>query len=226
MGKLILIEGTDCSGKETQSKKLIERLNENGYKAIYYSFPNYDTPTGKIIGGPYLGKEYICKSYFEEGATNVNAKVASLYYAADRLYNINDIYKLLEEDYIIILDRYIVSNMAHQGGKILDNKKRNEMYEFIEELEYELLGLPKPDETILLHMPYSFACELKKNRNNDTLDDHEKDVEHLKNAEKSYLELKDKYNFKYINCTKNNGIRTIIDINDELYNYVINLLWE
>ena len=85
MNKIIVIEGTDCSGKETQSKMLLERLNQNNIDSVYMTFPAYDTPTGKIIGGSYLGKESIGKCVFPEGAVNVDAKVASLYYAADRL---------------------------------------------------------------------------------------------------------------------------------------------
>ena len=87
MGKLILIEGTDCSGKETQSKLLKNKIEKDNKTCVYFSFPNYDSPTGKIVGGPYLGKEEISHSYFSEGAVNVNPKVASLYFAADRLYS-------------------------------------------------------------------------------------------------------------------------------------------
>ena len=123
-GMLILIEGTDCSGKETQSKLLVERLNNEGIKTIYLTNPHYDTPTGKIVGGPYLGKEEICKSFFAEGAVNVDPKVAALYYGADRLYNKNTIEEHLNEGYVIIQDRYVESNMAHQGGKINDAKKK------------------------------------------------------------------------------------------------------
>lgn len=224
MSKLILIEGTDCSGKETQSKLLVKKLNELGYKAIYYTFPNYDTPTGKIIGGPYLGKECLCKSYFPEGATNVPAKVASLYYAADRLYNINDIDSALKKGYIVVLDRYVMSNMAHQGGKIKNEEERQKMYDFLEKLEYEFLELPKPDISILLHMPYEQACILKQNRATNTIDGHEKDPEHLLNAEKAYLELTNKYNLKKIECVKENNIKTIEEINAELINYIVNKL--
>jgi len=78
-GKLIVIEGTDCSGKETQTKLLIKHLESKGKKVISFSFPMYDTPTGKIIGGPFLGKEYICDGWFPEGASAVDGKVASLY---------------------------------------------------------------------------------------------------------------------------------------------------
>ena len=75
MGKLILIEGTDCSGKETQSKLLKEKVEKDNKTCVYFSFPNYNSPTGKIVGGPYLGKEEICKSYFTEGAVNVDPKL-------------------------------------------------------------------------------------------------------------------------------------------------------
>ena len=79
MSKLIVIEGTDCSGKETQSRLLVERLNNMGYKAIRMTFPNYDSPTGKIVGGPYLGKPEISPCWFPEGAVNLDSEVASLY---------------------------------------------------------------------------------------------------------------------------------------------------
>lgn len=213
-GKLIVIEGTDCSGKETQSKLLVEKLKNEGKKVVYLTFPRYDTPTGKIVGGPYLGKEEICKSYFIEGAANLDGKIASLYFAADRYYNLEELNKYLDDGYTIILDRYTFSNMAHQGGKIKDKEKRNELYEFIYKLEFEMLKLTLPDQIIFLHMPYEYALELKKNR--ISLDEHEKSKDHLINAENAYLELCNKYNFTYINCTKNNKIRTIEDINKEI----------
>ena len=96
-GKIIVIEGTDCSGKETQSKLLEKRLNEKGRKCIRFSFPMYDTPTGKIVGGSYLGKPEISPSLFEEGAVNVDPHVVCLYYAADRKYNMPKIEKYLNE---------------------------------------------------------------------------------------------------------------------------------
>ena len=214
MGKFIVIEGTDCSGKETQSKLLVEKLTSLGKKAIRVTFPNYDSPTGKIIGGPYLGKEEICNCWFPEGAIHVDPKVACLYYAADRKYNSKDILKYLDEDYFVICDRYISSNMAHQGSKISDNDERFNMYQWIDKLEYWLLGLPKPDKTIFLHVPYSYAFELKKNR--ISLDEHEKSKEHLQNSEAAYLELSSYYHWTSINCIKDKSIRTIEDINNEI----------
>ena len=214
MGKFIVIEGTDCSGKETQSKLLVEKLNGLGYKAIRLTFPNYDTPTGKIVGGPYLGKKEICECWFPEGAVNLDPKVASLYYAADRKYNEGEIKKYLDDDYFVICDRYVSSNMAHQGSKIKSDEDRFHMYEWIDKLEFWLLGLPKPDKTIFLHVPYTYAAKLKKNR--VSLDEHEMCEEHLKNSEIAYVELSELYNWKYINCIENDSIRSVENINEEI----------
>lgn len=220
-GKLIVIEGTDCSGKETQSNLLIEKLKKENIRIEKFSFPNYNSPTGKIIGGPYLGKSYICEGWFEEGAPNVDPKVSALYYAADRLYNIDKIKFLLENGVNVILDRYVFSNMAHQGGKIENEKERNEMYEWLENLEFNLLNLPKPDIGLFLHMPFECSLELKKNREEE-LDQNEKDKNHLINAENAYKEVAKKYDFYTIECNEGSRIKTIEEINEDLYNYVIN----
>lgn len=219
-GKLIVIEGTDCSGKETQSNLLIEKLKKENIRIEKFSFPNYNSPTGKIIGGPYLGKSYICEGWFEEGAPNVDPKVSALYYAADRLYNIDKINFLLENGVNVILDRYVFSNMAHQGGKIENEKERNEMYEWLENLEFNLLSLPKPDIGVFLHMPFECSLELKKNREEE-LDQNEKDKKHLINAENAYKEVAKKYDFFTIECNETTRIKTIEEINETLYNYVI-----
>ncbi|NLM62752.1 MAG: thymidylate kinase [Mollicutes bacterium] len=222
-GKLIVVEGTDCSGKETQTNLLIKKLNEKNISVVKFQFPNYESPTGKIIGGPYLGKEKICSSWFEEGAVNVDPKVASLYYAADRLYNISKINEMLNRGVNVILDRYTYSNMGHQGGKIENKEERLKMYEWLEELEFKFLKLPIPDIKIFLHMPYKYSLILKSNCK-DSPDEHEKNENHLKNAEQAYIEIADKYNFKTIKCYKNDEIKTIEEIHDELYNYVFDKL--
>jgi len=215
MKKIIVIEGTDCSGKETQTKLLIEKLKNGGIKCVYFSFPNYNSPTGKIIGGSYLGKKHIGECLFPEGAVNVDPKVASLYYAADRLYNMNEINSLLEENEIVFLDRYVFSNMAHQGGKLENKKERLEMFKWLEELEFNLLKLPKPEIKIFLHMPFECSNKLKENRIEEA-DEHEKNQHHLINAEKTYLEIAELYNFDIIECSKNGNIKTIDEINEEL----------
>lgn len=217
MGKLIVIEGTDSSGKETQSKLLVEKLKELGYKAISLSFPMYDTPTGKIIGESYLGRNG--DSIFDEGASNVDPKVAALYYAADRKYNINKVKEYIEKDYFVVLDRYTSSNMAHQGCKIEEKDERFNTFQWIDKLEYWLLNLPKADITIFLHVPYQISCELAKKR--DSLDDHEKDINYLKNAEKTYIELSELYNWKKIDCTIDNKLKSIPEINQEILDIVL-----
>lgn len=222
-GKLIVVEGTDCSGKETQTKMLVEKLIKNNRKVKRYSFPMYDTPTGKIVGGPYLGKKYISDGWFSEGAPNVPYKVASLLYAADRLYNIDKINNDLENGIDVILDRYVYSNMAHQGGKIIDKKERIDLYKWLEELEFNLLNLPIPDIKIFLHMPVEYTKILKQNRLEEA-DQHEKDKNHLINAEKAYLEIAKMYDFNSIECIKDNNIKSIDDINKELYDIVEKLI--
>ena len=214
-GKIIVIEGTDCSGKETQSKKLIERISN----LKYFSFPNYDSPTGKIIGGPYLGKSYICDGWFSEGADAVDPKIASLYYAADRKYNIDKINQMLDDGYNVILDRYVYSNMAHQGGKIKDTNERHKMYKWLEQLEFDLLELPKPDIKIFLYVPLEVSMEIRKNRT-ESFDQHESNLEHLRHAENAYLEIAELYDFIKVDCTIDNKMLPIEDINEIIYQHI------
>ena len=217
--KIIVIEGTDCSGKQTQSDRLLSRLNSEGYSIFKTYFPNYDSPTGYIIGQDYLGKGG--KGLFKEGAGNVDPKVSGLYYAADRKYNMPKLLKELEHSHVL-LDRYIDSNLAHQGGKIDDDKERFAMYDFFDKLEYGLLELPKADIRILLYLPYQYGLELKKSRSaTEILDEHESDPDHLKKAERAYLEIAKRNDYKIINVADESGkIRTIEDIHEELYAYV------
>lgn len=221
-GKLIVVEGTDCSGKETQTNLLMKILENNDIPVTKFSFPNYESPTGKIIAGPYLGKPYISNSWFKEGAVNVEAKVASLYYAADRKYNLKEITKALDYGINVVLDRYSYSNMAHQGGKLETKEERNQLYTWIEKLEFDLLELPKADIRVFLHMPYEGAVTLKKGRSIDNLDEHEKDERHLKRAEEAYFEIADRFNFYIIECMDNCRIKRIDEIQEELSKYVLN----
>ena len=214
-GKLIVIEGTDCSGKETQVKKAVAKFKEMGINIYNYSFPMYDTPTGKIVGGPYLGKLHIGDGWFKEGAPNVDALTASAYYTADRRYNIGLINKHLENGDIVILDRYVESNMAHQGGKLKSKEEREKMYQKLDTLEFDIMELPRPDAVIFLYMPYEYAAILKKNRD-ESPDQHESNKSHLKQAEIAYLELTEKYGYIKITCVKDDIIRTIDDISNEV----------
>ncbi len=211
-GKFIVIEGTDCSGKETQSKLVEKKLLDEGIKCIRLSFPMYDTPTGKIVGECYLGRDG--KSFFDEGPVDVDPHIAVLYYAADRKYNISKILKYYNEGYYIILDRYTTSNQAHQGSKIVDKDERFNMYQWIDKLEYWLLDLPKPDKTIFLHVPYEYTLELLKNRT--VLDEHEKDSLYLKRSEEAYIELSELYGWDRVECVTSGKLKTINEINEEI----------
>lgn len=265
-GKIIVIEGTDCSGKETQSKRLIQKLNDEGMETVYYSFPAYGTPTGRIVGLSYLGKPYLAKElvyshikevkaklkqiyqdkyndeivdkvietiseelgcgWFKEGAPNVEAKISSLYYAADRAYNAPIINSLIEEGKNVILDRYIFSNLAHQGGKIEDRQERKEMYKWNCNLEFNMLSLPKSDVRLFLHMPTEYATFLRRNRE-EKLDENERDVHHLLNAEKAYIEIANMFDFTTIECVRKEhknvveeDIKTKEEISEEVYSAV------
>ena len=225
-GKLIVIEGTDCSGKETQTKLLMERLKKDGEKVATLSFPMYDTPSGRIIGACLLGKPQMCDKYlkenhsfFPEGGGEVDSLAALCYYAADRRYNLPIIEKYLNEGYTLIVDRYVTSNMAHRGGMLETKEERLKMYQKIDTLEYALMELPRPDQVILLYMPYEQACELKKKRR-ELPDETEMDENYLKRGERAYLELAVIYHYDIVNCVESDRIRTIEDINQDVYKLV------
>lgn len=221
MGKLITIEGTDCSGKETQSNLLIEKLTKMGYKVVKFSYPNYASPTGKIIAGPYLAKFGEC--YFPEGATHVPPLVASLYYIADRLYNRDTIEKALQENDIVLLDRYSFSNFAHQGAKFSNEQERNDFFETLENIEFNLLKLHRPDLVFFLHMPTDNALALRMQRQ-EKADEHEKDVAYLRQSEKTYLDLCQKYDFVYIPCTQNGTVKPVEEINEDIFSKLTKIL--
>ena len=203
MGKIIVIEGIEGSGKETQSKLLVDALNKMGIKSIEFSFPMYDTPTGKIF------KEYFLNNnnYFQEGYENLDPELVCLYTAADRKYNINKINKYLLDDYIVVINRYTSSNMANQGSKYEDSEDRFYMYQWIDKLEYWLLKLPKPDYTILLNMPYKYNKQISF----DFLKE-EKDSKVLR----AYKELSELYNWDVIDCVFDNKDKTIEEIHKEI----------
>lgn len=223
-GKIIVVEGTDCSGKETQTSLLVQRLHREGRKIERLSFPNYESATGKIVGGPYLGKKHIGEGYFPEGAANVDPKVASLYYAADRRYNRQKILDLLDQGVDVVLDRYVDSNMGHQGGKIFDKEERLKLYEDLSNLEYGFLELPRPDVTLFLYVPYKKVAELQKGRT-EPEDQHEASTIHIRNAEHAYLELVELHDYKKIDCiTKAGRLRDIEDIHEDVYKEVSKVL--
>ena len=208
-GKFIIIEGTDCSGKETQKKKLVERLHGLNIPVEGLSFPRYGTPTGDIVGACYLGKPLRSQvgSWFGE-ADSVDPKVASLYYATDRRAAAPEVKQKLNSGINLVCDRYVESNMGHQGGKIKNPQQRAKFFEWLESLEYGLLELPRPDLIIFLYMPLKVANALKGNRGG-VLDGHESNEFHLTNAEKSYLELAERYGWRTILCAPDKTPKTL-----------------
>ncbi len=217
-GKFIVIEGTDCSGKKTQSDLIVQRLKNEGVDCISLSFPNYETPTGKIV------KRYL---YNEFGAANnIDPKLASILYAEDRFAAKKIIEDALDAGKTVICNRYVESNMGHQGGKIKDKNEREEFIKWLEDLEYNNFALPKPDAVVFLYMPYQIGMELKKGREGEA-DGHESSEEHLKNAEQAYLHLAKFLNMVKISCAPDrtlNSLRTPEDISKELYKYIKELL--
>ena len=220
MNKLTVFTGTDCSGKGTQTKLMYQRLLSEGEKVAMFSYPMYDTPTGKIVGGPYLGKSHISEGYFPQGAAKVDPYVASHYYAADRLAHKPVIDDHLYKGFKVLLDRYVESSMGHQGGNFQTPEERRAFYEWVERFEFGLNELHKPDSTVFLYMPYEQAYQLKSKRLNESPDQLEMNEEHLRNAENAFLELADLYKFKKIHCAPGGIIRTPEDIHEEVYHII------
>jgi len=113
------------------------------------------------------------------------------------------------------LDRYVESNMAHQGGK-LKGEERKKFIDFVEKLEYGLLELPRPDRTIFIYVPTEVTIKLRKQRN-EIPDAHERNFEHLRNAEEAYLELSEKFSWTKIECVQKGEIRNRESIAEEIY---------
>jgi len=208
-GKFIVIDGTDGSGKATQSKLTVERFKEKGYKVKTIDFPQYGKKSAGLI------EEYLSGKYGL--AEDVGPYRASIFYACDR-YNAGfEIKKWLEEGNIVIADRYVTSNMGHQGGKIADLEERKKYFEWLYDLEYEVFKIPKPDLSLILRVPVEISQKLIEKRGNKK-DIHEDDLNHLKKAEKVYFELAKMFsNIKLIECARDNEIMKIEEINDMLW---------
>ena len=219
MGKIIVIEGVNDSGKETQSKLLAKALKQEGYKVVEFSFPMYKSPTGKIFKNCVLGKDG--NGYFPEGYENLNPYVVCLYTAADRKYHKEKIEKYLQDGYIVILNRYTSSNMAHQGSRYNDSEERFFMYQWIDKLEYWLLKLPKPDCTILLKVPAKYLNQLDEKQVSFTFQENIFDQESVL---KAYIELSELYNWDTIDCVANDKMKSVEEIHQEIMKIVrINL---
>lgn len=207
-GKLLVIEGTEGSGKETQADLLVRRLNEMGEKAVKMRFPMYDTPTGKIIYEHILNKDG--NSYFDE---EVDPKALSLYYAADRVNNIGKINELLDNGVHVVLDRYVESNMAYQASKFEDVKDKVNMIFWMEQLEFNLLDLPRPDKVIFLFLPYQYRPLVGEVADSK-----------YHNIEVTYHLLSRRYDFGVVSCVNDDKLKDINSISDEVLEYVKNII--
>ncbi|MEG0236400.1 dTMP kinase [Cetobacterium sp.] len=222
-GKLIVIEGTDSSGKETQTAMLFEKLSKEIKKIRKISFPNYNSPACAPVK-MYLAGE------FGTDAEKVNPYPASTMYAIDRYASYKtDWGNFYKDGGIIITDRYTTSNMVHQASKI-DNSKEKEIYlSWLEDLEYNKMEIPRPDLVIFLNMPTETAQKLMAERKNkitgeDKKDIHEKNVEYLKKSHKNACEISKKYSWKEIECVENNRLKTIEEISNEVFELVSEIL--
>lgn len=214
-GKLIVIDGTDGSGKATQVKQLVGRLKKIGKKVQTIDFPQYyKNFFGKMIGECLIG---------ENGNwAKINPRIASVLYAADRWESSQKIKEWLQKGYYVVADRYVSSNQIHQGGKVLESKKRKEFLDWLEKLEFEVFKIPRPDVIIYLEVPLDFSKKLmakekgeKKKYRKGKKDLHEGDEEHLLNAKKSALKLiREKNNWIKIDCMKKGKLQSVKEISE------------
>lgn len=217
MGKLIVIEGvSDGVGKTTQIKELFNKLIDDGKEVIYHHFPSY----GSV--GASLVEEYLKGNLGKRD--DIGPYAISSFYAADRFYAYhNELKEALEDGKIVLLDRYTTSNLIYQGS-LFEREKKDEFFDYITDYEYNRLGLKKPDLVIFLKLDKDFANTLRKNRDYDGVegDINEKDNVFLDKVYDNSLYVADKYNFKIIECSEEGKLRSIDDINNEIYDVVKN----
>lgn len=218
MGYVIVIEGTDGSGKKTQSDKLYERLVSLGVNVRKLAFPNYNSlssaPAKMYLNGDFGDRDSCLDPY-----------QASVLYAVDRLctYQI-ELKEFYENGGVIIFDRFVQSNMLHQACKIGNTEEVDKYLEWLDALEFGKLKLPRPDKVFFLDMPVKYSVELAHARgeykSHNKKDIHEQDPDHLSRAYNMGIYVSDKYNWNRIKCVENDSIKSIDEIHNEIYNVV------
>lgn len=205
-GKLIVIEGTDGSGKKTQTAKLLERLIAQGADLApgddsfvqTIDFPRYGTPSC------YLVEKYLHGGFGT--ALEVGPYVASMFYAVDRYDHSFDMRKKLEAGTILVSDRYVSASMGHQAGKIDDLKESDVYLDWLDNLEFEIFKIPRPDLTIILYVDPETNQRLMASRpdkeylKGKKADIHEADLEHLRKAGEAFLYVAKKFGWTVIDC--------------------------
>ena len=216
MGKLIVIEGTDGSGKSTQFRLLTQRLENENIAFQKIVFPQYSEPSSALIR-MYLGGE------FGDKPSEVNAYAASSFYAIDRYASYKKIWgQWYEQGDLVICDRYTTSNAVHQASKEPEDR-RQEFLKWLYDFEYEKLGLPKPDLVVYLDVPTDFTAKMMRSREAAThthADIHEQDLEYLATCRRTGRAAAEYYGWTVIGCVKNGAMRSIDDIHEEIYRHV------
>jgi len=222
-GKFFAIEGTDGSGKGTQTRLIIQKLKEEGYDVLEVDFPRYGNKSAALV------EEYLNGKFgnFDE----VDAYQASIFYASDRFAASKEMKEHLEKGGIIISNRYVGSNKIHQSSKIEDKYELDKFLIWLDDLEYNIFKIPRPDKVFFLNMPYQLGQELVKKKsseersyieNDDKVDIHEASAEHMSQSYNRACELVDRYDYwveiKSIN--NNNELRPIEQINAEVYELI------
>ena len=217
MGKLIVLEGTDGSGKSTQFRLMAQRLTDEKVEFRRLVFPRYDKESSALIR-MYLGGE------FGNKPSDVNAYAASAFYAVDRYASYKqDWGKWYEDGGLILSDRYTTSNAVHQASKET-GESRDAFLKWLYEFEYDKLGLPRPDLTIYLDVPTDFTEKLMRHREQDTgtkADIHEQDTEYLNTCRRTGRAAAEFYGWTVIDCVKDGKMRSIEDIHQEIYGHVV-----
>jgi dTMP kinase len=218
-GKLIVIEGTDGSGKATQTKHLVGRLRAEGRQVATFSFPQYKKKSAGLV------EEYLSGKYGPPDS--VSPYAASLFYAVDRFDIAGEIRAALDRGEDVVLDRYVDSNAGHQGGKIRDPGERAVFLEWLYQIEYEILGIPRPNLVIMLYMPLEISRKLVDQRGG-VKDGHEANLDHLKNAEDSYLWLVGEHSEDHVmvECAPGGEVLPPESIAEDVYQLVKPLLKE
>ena len=224
-GTFIVIDGTDGSGKGTQTTRLADRLRAEGRDVVVVDFPRYGNPSA------YFVERYLRGEYGE--LKSIDAYRASLFYALDRYDASFEIRAALDRGAIVVSNRYVSANKGHQTGKITDTEERKRFLAWLNELEYKTLGIPVPDATVFLHVPADIGFELvaKKDEraylNGKVRDIHEGDREHLRAAEDAYVAvttLDTVEHWKTIECMDGERLKSIDEVHAELWNLVQPLL--
>lgn len=222
-GTFIVIEGTDGSGKGTQFRLLADRLTEAGYEVATFDFPQYDKSSS------YFVREYLNGKYGT--ADEVGPYTGSLFYALDRFEAANDIRKALSEGKIVLANRFVGSNMAHQGTKFQHAEERRGYFIWLDNLEFEMLRVPRPDISFVLRVPAEIAQELvdqKETRNytDKKRDIHEVDLSHMQRAVAVYDDMCELFpqDFVRVDCVRNNSLLPIEAVQELLWQKISPLL--